>query len=106
MLKTFRIQAEIKIKKEGGRSWPIKTGYRPGFNFLGNHQTSGQINLLKRDDIKPGEQGVVEVDFFSDELLGNIASGSEFRFYEGPTEIGVGKVLNVIGWVENIDQED
>jgi len=64
MPKTFRIQAVIKIKKEGGRSWPVKTGYRPGFKFIGNHQTSGQINSLKRDDIKPGEQGVVEVVFF------------------------------------------
>jgi len=38
--------------------------------------------------------------------VGNIASGSEFRFYEGPVEIGVGKVLSVMGWVEDIGQEE
>lgn len=101
MNKLFKIEAEIKIIKEGNRTWPIKTGYRPGFNFMDKKQTSGSINLLGREELKPGEQGIVEVFFISNELLGEIKSGTEFKFYEGAIEIGGGKVLKVLGWVED-----
>jgi translation elongation factor EF-Tu-like GTPase len=97
----FKIEAEIKINEEGSRTWPIKTGYRPGFNFIDEKQTSGSIDLLDKEDLKPGEHSIVEICFVSDVLLGNIKPGTEFKFYEGPVEIGSGKVLNVIGWIEN-----
>jgi len=101
MNKLYKIEAEIEINKEGGRTWPIKTGYRPGFNFIDNKQTSGSINLLNREDLKPGERGLVEVSFISNDFLEQIDSGTEFKFYEGPVEIGGGRVLKVIGWVDS-----
>ncbi|MDR6781626.1 translation elongation factor EF-Tu-like GTPase [Pedobacter africanus] len=101
MNRVFKIEAEIKIKAEGGRTWPIKTGYRPGFNFVDKMQTSGSINLLNNDDLKPGDKGTVEIKFFSNELLGEIQPGTLFKFYEGPVEIGSGIVLKVIGWADN-----
>jgi translation elongation factor EF-Tu-like GTPase len=101
MNKLYKIEAEIEINKEGGRTWPIKTGYRPGFNFIDNKQTSGSINLLNREDLKPGERGFVEVSFISNNFLEKIDSGTEFKFYEGPVEIGGRRVLKVIGWVDS-----
>ena len=101
MNRLFKIEAEIKINKEGGRTWPIKTGYRPGFNFIDKKQTSGSMDLLNREDLKPGEEAIVEVSFISNELLGDIKEGTVFKFYEGPIEIGSGKVLKVIGWIES-----
>lgn len=98
MNKLFKIKAQIEIHREGGRTLPIKTGYRPAFNFIDKKLTSGLINLLEAKELKPGEKSSVEVSFISDELLGNIKSGIEFKFYEGSVEIGKGKVLNVIGW--------
>ena len=100
MNRLFKIEAEIKIHREGARSWPIKTDYRPGFKFTNKMQTSGSILLLNGEDLKPGEKGIVEVSFVSNELLGEIHLATEFKFYEGPVEIGEGKVLKVIGWVE------
>jgi GTPase len=100
MNKLFKIEAEIKINKRRGRTWPIKTGYRPGFRFIDKKQTSGSINLLSREYLKPGEEGVVEVTFVSNELLGHIKEGTVFRFYEGPVEIGIGKILKIFGWIE------
>jgi len=100
MNRLFKIEAEIKINREGGRTWPITTGYRPGFQFINKTQTSGSILLLNNEDLKPGEKGIVEVSFISNELLGEIHLATEFKFYEGPIEIGEGKVLKVIGWVE------
>lgn len=99
MNRVFKIEAEIKINTERGRTWPIRTGYRPGFKFINDMQTSGSICLLNSNELNPGEKGLVEVNFISNELLGEIQIGTEFKFYEGPVEIGDGKVTKVIGWV-------
>jgi translation elongation factor EF-Tu-like GTPase len=99
MKRLFKIEADIKINKQGGRTWPIITGYRPGFNFIDKMQTSGAINLLSKEYLHPGEEGIVEVSFISNELLGDITPGVRFKFYEGPIEIGSGKVLKVFGWI-------
>lgn len=99
MDKLFKIQAEITVNETGGRTWPIKSGYRPGFNFTNKGLTSGSINLLDKQELKPGEKGIVEVSFVSNELLGELQSGNEFKFYEGAVEIGIGEVIKVLGWV-------
>lgn len=101
MKKLFKIIAEIEVAKENGRTLPIQTGYRPGFNFIDQKQTSGSIDLLDRADLKPGDKSIVEISFISNELLGDIMDGTGFKFFEGPVEIGSGKVINVIGWVKN-----
>lgn len=101
MYKLFKIIAEININKDGRRTLPIPTGYRPGFKFGNNMQTSGSILLLNREDLKPGEKDIVEIRFISNVLLGNINTGTEFRFYEGPFEIGRGKVVEIVGWIES-----
>lgn len=96
----FKIKAEIFIYNQGGRTLPIKTGYRPGFIFINNAQTSGSIKILDKNEMIPGSNGIVEIYFFSDALLGNIKINNEFKFYEGNVEIGQGKVIDVIGWVD------
>lgn len=95
----FQILAKIRINREKGRTWPIRTGYRPGFNFFNEKLTSGSIKLLHSEFLEPGEETIVEVNFISNELLGDIRIGTEFKFYEGPVEIGSGKVLKIIGWI-------
>lgn len=96
----FKIEAQIKINKNGKRTLPIRTGYRPGFIFVDNTQTSGSISLLDREELKLGEEACVEVCFISDELLGDIKIGAKFSFFEGPVEIGKGTVINIFGWTE------
>lgn len=95
----FKIRAEITIKLRGGRTLPIVNGYRPGFCFIENKQTSGSIQLLGEESLEPGKTGLVYIAFFSDELLGAIQSGTKFSFYEGKTEIGTGEVIDILGWV-------
>lgn len=101
MSRLFKIKALIKINKDGRRTWPILTGYRPGFKFGDKMQTSGCILLLNGKDLKPGEEGVVDIKFVSNELLGEIGIGTKFRFYEGPYEIKHGEVRELMGWVES-----
>src|SRR5687767_10951542 len=100
MNKLYKIEAEISVNKDGRRSLPVTTGYRPGFIFDSKSQTSGSIRLLHKEILNLGESDIIEISFISDVLLGNIKPGLSFKFYEGPIEIGEGKVLKVIGWVE------
>jgi hypothetical protein len=67
---------------------------------VSNKQTSGSISILNTEDLKRGEEGIVEVGFISNEFLGEIKIGTKFKFYEGPVEIGNGTVQKVIGWIE------
>ena len=97
----FKIQANITLIDKGGRTLPIKSGYRPGFNFVEKKQTSGLIKLLNQEFLSIGESANVEIFFFSDSLLGNINKKTTFIFFEGNILVGFGSVTNIIGWVEN-----
>jgi translation elongation factor EF-Tu-like GTPase len=105
MNKLFKIIAQISIKKKGGRTKPVYSGYRPGFCFIENRQTTGSINLIKNNSLNPGDTEIVEVFFVSNELLGKIKEGTKFNFYEGNILIGNGEVVNIIGWIEKISDE-
>jgi len=98
----FKIEAIIRLHKQGGRTWPIKAGYRPGFNFVNDKQTSGSILLLTKEHLSSGEEGLAEVSFVSNELLGDVKPGTECKLYEGPTEIGTCLVINVRGWETSV----
>lgn len=98
MNKLFRIEAEICFESPI-RSLPIISGYRPGFKFVGNSQTSGSIRLLTKDELHQGESGYAEISFISDKLLINVTTGSRFRFFEGPIEIGSGEVKRIVGYL-------
>ena len=94
MVKTLaRIQLYSGIKK---RTTPIKSGYRPTFNFVEKSRTSGQIGLINMDLIYPGETAVVEIVFLNQELLGEeFKQGTNFLFYEGEDPLGEGVVLEI-----------
>jgi hypothetical protein len=55
----FKIQAEITLSNIGGRTWPIRSGYRPGFDFKNRGLTSGSIKLLSKEELNPGETSLV-----------------------------------------------
>jgi len=99
-VKLSTIEAEIELAERGRRTQPAMTGYRPGFCFIDNQQTSGSIKLLHTQVLQFGETTLVEISFFSDELLGAIKPGVEFNFFEGPVRVSSGKVLKVLGWKE------
>jgi hypothetical protein len=97
MQKRFRILGNLIFPVESKRTWPIKDGYRPGFMSINKMQTSGSINLIGRSELNRGEECVVEISFISKELLGEISSGQEIKFYEGANEIGSIVIISIIG---------
>jgi len=102
------LEPEFKIVKfkaiitchEGTRKTPFYSGYRPGLSFDKNYlkQTSGQITLLDRESLCPGETALVEIIpiTLSEEYLGkNFGPGAKFQFYEGSKMIGSGEVQEI-----------
>lgn len=90
------IKAKITFYKNTGRTWPMKTGYRPLFNFISESKTSGYITVLNQDQIEVGSKGDVLIKFATDKFLGNdFAIGKRFTFDEGSIALGEGEVLEI-----------
>ncbi|MGM9645653.1 MAG: elongation factor Tu [Eubacteriales bacterium] len=90
----FKGQVYVLTEKEGGRSKPFFTGYRPQFYFRTTDVT-GVINLP--DDVemcKPGDNVVMDV-----ELITPIAieKGLRFAIREGGRTVGSGVVSEILG---------
>jgi hypothetical protein len=95
----IKFKALIKFNNESLRKTAFSSGYRPGFSFNGNYyyQTSGQITLLDKKKLSPGESALAEIIPITREYLGsNFGPGSKFTFYEGKNLIGEGEVKEII----------
>lgn len=80
------------------RQTAITSGYRPIFSFPNaTSKTSGQIELLDRKSLTPGDSADVEVTFLFREFLGDqFKVGAHFTFSEGNTDLGDGIVKRII----------
>jgi elongation factor Tu len=90
---SFRAQAYILTKEEGGRHTPFYNGYRPQFYFRTTDVT-GNVKLPEKVEmVMPGDNIEVEV-----ELITPIAMEKELRFAirEGGKTVGAGVVSEVI----------
>ncbi|MBL7249127.1 hypothetical protein [Alloalcanivorax marinus] len=88
-----KVRAKIKLYSGGGkRKTPFKSGYRPLFNVLEKTLVSGMITLLDREDFKPGDEGVVEINF----LEADCSEGTRFFFYEGVEPLGEGFIVDAV----------
>ena len=88
---SFRAQAYILTKEEGGRHTPFYNGYRPQFYFRTTDVT-GSVQLPEKVEmVMPGDN--VEV-----ELITPIAMEKELRFAirEGGKTVGAGVVSDII----------
>lgn len=91
------IRAKINLYNNKGRTWSIKTGYRPLFNFVSDSKTSGQITVLDQEEIEVGCEAEVLINFISDSFLGNdFIIGKQFTFDEGGIALGEGEILEII----------
>lgn len=91
----IKVRAKIRLYKI--RKTPFKSGYRPLFNFIDEMKTSGQITLLDRKKIFPGESGYTEILFLNKEYLGkDFSEGVKFTFDEGSETLGEGEIISII----------
>lgn len=87
-----------KTEKQGGRSTPAYSGYRPGIKFpFSDMQTSGRQTFIDKSIVNPGDVvkasiKIVSTDYFKHTL----EEGLEFDFREGKTIIGTGIIVEIL----------
>ena len=83
----------VLTEKEGGRSKPFFSNYRPQF-YLRTTDVTGTITLKDTDMAKPGDNVTMEV-----ELITPIAieKGLRFAIREGGRTVGSGQVTEIVG---------
>lgn len=88
-------EAEIQAidTKDGGRIDPIKDGYSPVMHYADINYNIANVRLLDSESIKPGEDGLVEIDF---EGMVVLEKDYEFTILEGGRRVARGTITRAI----------
>jgi len=93
----FKAKVYILSEKEGGRSKPFKSGYKPQFFFRVSNITGTIVLDKKKDDdetiVMPGESLTIEVVLVEKAVINK---GLRFVMREGKKTIGAGAILEII----------
>ncbi|RCH70682.1 elongation factor Tu [Streptomyces sp. SDr-06] len=88
----FTAQVYVLSTREGGRSTPISTGYRPQF-YLRTADVVGDVDLGEAAVARPGDRVTMTVELGRDTPL---EPGLGFAIREGGRTIGAGTVTSVL----------
>lgn len=99
----MKVRANLTLfAGEGRRTTPISNGYRPLFdNIMANSLASGTIKLTDRQEMFPGEQAVVVIDFFI--FSGSVPVGTKVAFGEGRHPLGEATILEILSEEGNVE---
>ena len=92
------IEAEITFlpTREGGRSGPATSGYRPQFHYEGRDWDAVH-EYPDKQWVGPGETTRAFLAFLSpSQHVGRLSPGTKFQLREGQRVIGVGVVTRVL----------
>jgi translation elongation factor EF-Tu-like GTPase len=94
----FTAIIQFRTTKEGGRSGPAKSGYRPQIKFaFTKYQTSGQQNFIGKDIVEPGDLVNAEIRLLSPHFFNfSLSEGMEFEVREGHKIVATGKILQIL----------
>ncbi|MBC9718792.1 elongation factor Tu [Streptomyces sp. TRM66268-LWL] len=89
----FTAQVYVLSGREGGRTTPLTTGYRPQF-YIRTADVVGDVDLGEAAVARPGDTVTMTVELGRDVPL---ESGLGFAIREGGRTVGAGTVTEVIG---------
>jgi translation elongation factor EF-Tu-like GTPase len=96
---TYSFQAKITMlpTAKGGRKKSIFSGYRPSFVFNTQKHYCGEIELIDREELQPGESTLVEIHLFpAHTIRKNLDIDTAFTLVEGNKTVGQGVVEKII----------
>jgi elongation factor Tu len=99
---TYNLKAIITLfpTDQGGRKNPVYTGYRPSFAFNTEKYYSGEIRLIARKELQPGQTSKAYIRLLPAKTIRkNLKPADAFRITEGNKTIGS-------GIIEKVDQVD
>ena len=93
----YKLSARITLypSEMGGRIKPVYSGYRPSFVFNSKIHYSGEIDLLGKDELKPGETSKALVRLLPAQTLKTLKPNKSFTISEGNKIIGTGLIESV-----------
>lgn len=92
----IKVQLFLKSTSEGGRTNPIYSGFRPSVKWGINHQSDGILTVLEKDQIFPGENGLVEIKILNPIQFIIFKNNESISVYEGHNEIATGEIIEII----------
>ena len=93
---TFTAKILLLSTDDGGRRRPIYSQYRPAFSFNTLQYFSGQITLLDREELIPGQMGLASVKLLpARHIRKTLRRGDTFKISEGKHVIGLGTIEQV-----------
>lgn len=90
------VQLEFLASEHGGRSGPVRSGYRPQL-FYDGHDWDAQHEYPDVDEVRPGERARAYLTCLSPQFHdGNLVPGKAVLFREGQRVVAFGTVTEVI----------
>ncbi|HMH32634.1 MAG TPA: hypothetical protein VK543_06365 [Puia sp.] len=96
---TYRFRAKITLYSTdmGGRIKPVHSGYRPSFVFNSKKHYSGEILLIDKDILMPGESSQATIRLLPARTIRrNLKANDAFTIAEGNKTIGSGVIEKVV----------
>ena len=87
------VEARIKLRStaEGGRQFPIQSGYMPNWWIPGPSErdgrtlTSGGLSVIGAEQVVPGGEALVRIYPFAPQLWQHVEVGTAIEMTEGPS---------------------
>lgn len=95
---TYSLQATITLFPtiNGGRKKPVYTGYKPSFAFNTEKHYSGEIRLIGKTELRPGQTSKVHIKLLPAKTIRkNLKPMDAFSITEGNKPIGSGIIDKV-----------
>src|SRR5450631_1828963 len=81
---------------QGGRKKPVSNGYRPSFAFNTEKHYSGEIRLINKSELRPGETSKAHIKLLPAKTIRkNLKTADAFSITEGNKTIGSGIIEEV-----------
>lgn len=94
----YNLTARITLfpTDKGGRKRPVYSGYKPSFAFNTEKHYSGEIELLDKKELNPGETSDVFIKLLpAKSIRKNLKHNDSFTITEGNRTIGAGVIEKV-----------
>jgi elongation factor Tu len=94
---SFRAKITLLPTRDGGRKKPIFSGYRPAFVFNTQKQYSGEVLLIDKQELNPGETTQAEIKLLPARTIRrNLHINTAFTLVEGSKIIGDGTIIKEV----------
>lgn len=95
---TYDLKVKISLlpTEMGGRKKPVFTGYKPSFSFNSIQHFSGEIHLVRKKVLNPGDSGTAVIKLLpARNIRKNLKPNDAFTITEGNKTIGSGIIEKV-----------